>query len=316
MDKIINTFTSTGAKIMHHPAVIRKLQMLYATPVSLQVAPTSKCNLNCVFCSNVNRGRDEDLDVDMLKDIILKLFYYGLKTVEWTGGGEPTLWHSIEEMIAWTASLTSCHKIKQGLITNGLELAKISKKNLDTFKWIRISMNCLDYVDAIEVPRIQGTLGFSYVMNEKSDSKVMLRLFDFVERHKPAYVRIVPNCQATDVEQEHNNRELSELVKLWGPPYFYQAKIFQKPDKCYWGYLKPFINFDGSVFRCSSVVLNPDSGCRFHEKYKWCNIEDLVSKYKEKIIPYNPTDCYHCVFKNQNDLIDSIINPNGHEDFI
>jgi len=312
MDKIINTFTSTGAKIMHHSAVIRKLQMLYATPVSLQVAPTSKCNLNCVFCSNVNRGRDEDLDVDMLKDIILKLFYYGLKTVEWTGGGEPTLWHSIEEMIAWTAS----HKIKQGLITNGLELAKISKKNLDTFKWIRISMNCLDYVDAIEVPKIQGTLGFSYVMNEKSDSKVMLRLFDFVERHKPAYVRIVPNCQATDVEQEHNNRELSELVKLWGPPYFYQAKIFQKPDKCYWCYLKPFLLHDGWVYPCSSVVLNYDAERKFHEKYRWEKMEDLPLIYNQKIRPFPTDHCNHCVFFEHNELIKNIIQPSGMEDFI
>ena len=58
---MIRTFTSTGTKLIHHPDVVKKLQVdRIASPISLQVAPTSRCNLKCVFCSNANRSKHED----------------------------------------------------------------------------------------------------------------------------------------------------------------------------------------------------------------------------------------------------------------
>jgi MoaA/NifB/PqqE/SkfB family radical SAM enzyme len=261
----------------------------------------------------VNRGRDEDLDEDALKELILKLYYYGLKTVEWTGGGDPTIWHSIEELIAWT----DFHKIQQGLITNGIELTKrISKKRLDLLKWIRISMNGLDYGVDMIIPEMQGTLGFSYVMNEKTTNVVLLKLDSYVHTHKPTYVRIVPNCQATDEQQESNNRILAEKVAEMGSPYFYQAKVFHKPEACYWCYLKPFVLHDSWVYPCSSVVLNYDAERKFHEKYRWVKMEDLPSVYANKIRPLPTEHCNHCVFFEQNELIKNIIQPSGMEDFI
>ncbi|KKL92266.1 hypothetical protein LCGC14_1886370, partial [marine sediment metagenome] len=80
MDKL-SQFTSTGMKIINHPEVIELIKLEgKASPVSLQVAPTSRCNLKCVFCSNVNRDKHEDLDFDELISIIYQLEYLGLKT--------------------------------------------------------------------------------------------------------------------------------------------------------------------------------------------------------------------------------------------
>ena len=318
MDKI-NTFTSTGIKIIHHPEVIEKLQSLQATPVTLQIAPTSRCNLNCVFCSNVNRGTGEDLDVSAVQDLILNIYNYGLKSVEWTGGGDPTMWHSINEMIEWLNNWShlSYLEIKQGMITNGVAVTeKISQKNLDMLTWLRISMNCLDYVPTINIPEIKGTLGFSYVVNDKTTEDVWERLDKYVCLYRPSYVRIVPNCQATDEQQVENNRMLGEMVEKKGKPYFYQAKVFQKPDECYWCYLKPFLLHDGWVYPCSSVVLNYDAERKFHEKYRWEKMEDLPLIYAKKVRPFPTEHCNHCVFFNQNELIRSIIHPSGMEDFI
>jgi hypothetical protein len=308
-----NTFTSTGFKLLRHPEVLEWAKKGLGMPVSLQVSPTSKCNLNCSFCSNTNREKDEELSIESIDRLLMKLKLIGLKTVEWTGGGDPTLYPHINTAITF-AYITG---LKQGLITNGIKVAEnLTQQSLDCLHWLRISLNSLDYVDDIDVPNIQGTLGFSYVMNEMTNTDTIEKLQYYATIHNPAYVRIVPNCLATDKEQECNNSVLSEMVGSWGHPFFYQAKRFERPKRCWWGHYKPFALHDGFVYRCSSVVLNLDADRKFHERYRWCSIEDFPDVYKSKMIPFSPEHCNHCVFKSQNDLTDSAIRTDEMEDFI
>jgi MoaA/NifB/PqqE/SkfB family radical SAM enzyme len=243
---------------------------------------------------------------------IMQLRFLGLRTVEWTGGGEPTMYPYINESIknAYGSGL------RQGFITNGTVLDRLTGDSLDKLSWMRISMNCLDYVDKINIPTIKGVLGFSYVWNEKTSIDVLERLFDHVKRFQPAYVRVVPNCQATDEEQEKNNRELSETIGAWGFPYFYQAKTFARPEHCWWGYFKPFILHDGWVYPCSSIVLNQGADRKFHEKYRWIRIEKLSEVYFKEARPLPTIECDHCVFKKQNDMVGGLVDRNGMEDFI
>jgi MoaA/NifB/PqqE/SkfB family radical SAM enzyme len=236
----------------------------------------------------------------------------GLKTVEWTGGGDPTLYPYINDIIKFSHNIG----LKQGLITNGILLRKIDQSNLNRLYWIRISMNCLDYVEGIEIPKIKGVMGFSYVMNEKTDQKVIKKLKVYAEVYAPKYIRIVPNCQATNEEQEKNNRTLSKMVAEWGEPFFYQEKIFDRPKNCWWCYYKPYVAQDGWVFPCSSVILNENADYKFHENYRWCKMSDLPMMYERHMKPFNPKECNHCVFKRQNDLIEHLLNPDGMEDFI
>lgn len=309
----LETYTSTGNKLLHHPLeVSRFIGSGVATPISISIAPTSKCNLSCSFCSNVNREKHEDLDLIVIQGLIYALLDKGLRTVEWSGGGDPTLYPEIDTAI----NLTDLWGVKQGFITNGIALKEnISQENLDKLSWLRISMNCLDYVESIEIPKIKGVLGFSYVMNEKTDHRVLDRLKRYTKIYKPAYVRIVPNCQTTHDDQEENNRVLSKKVTGWGPPFFYQAKHFSTPERCWWGYFKPFVLHDGWVYRCSSVVLNDDAERKFHEKYRWVKIEDLPGLYDKPAEPAK-TGCSNCVFRLQNDLVDMLNVKNEMEDFI
>jgi organic radical activating enzyme len=307
-----NIFTSTGIKILHHPEVVSRLQKNKGTPVYIEVAPTSRCQLSCVFCSNVNRTKHEELNFDSLKKMLVKLTTIGLKAITYTGGGDPTMYSSINDCINLSNSL----KLDQGMITNGLGFSKI--KRLDLLKWIRISMNCLDYVEKIDIPEISEntTLGFSYVINDKTNDDTYKRLHEYVEKFNPSYVRIVPNCQTTIEQQEINNKVYLEMVEKLGEPYFYQAKVFEKPRLCYWSYMKPFLLHDGYVYRCSSVVLNDDAERSFHSKYRWCKMEDLPDKYKDDIIPFETTSCDKCVFSRQNNIVDDILNQNDMVNFI
>jgi len=308
-----NQFTSTGIKLLHHPFALAQAKAGLAIPISLQISPTSKCNLNCVFCSNSNRTKEEQLHFSEIQTLLTAMKSRHLKTVEWTGGGDPTLYPEIEECISYANNIG----LKQGFITNGIKFAEnISQEHRNILHWVRISMNCLDYIDDIEIPTIEGTLGFSYVMNTETSKRSLDTLKLYVDKYKPAYVRIVPNCIATDEEQERNNKVLSSIVKSWGEPFFYQEKIFKRPTQCWWGYYKPYVGQDGFVYRCNSVVLNHDADRQFQDKYRWCRIADLPYLYDWHMIPFDTKDCNHCVFTTQNNLIDSIVNPNGQEDFV
>lgn len=314
MDKL-NTFTSTGIKLlMRHPKAVNNIiEHQRGTPISLQIAPTSKCNLNCSFCSNTNRSDHEDLDLSLLSTCLSELALMGTKTVEFTGGGDPTMYPVINELI----SRCRDYRFQMGMITNGIALKKnIKQENLNRLHWIRISMNCLDYVDDIDIPDIDGTLGFSYVMNDKTNVKILGKLHEYVRRYNVEYVRIVPNCQASDEEQAENNVRLSALVQEWGPPYFYQTKTFHKPEKCFWGYMKPFLLHDGYVYPCSSIVLNESADRSFHEKYRWVKIEDLPNVYKSKMKSYPTKNCNHCVFSKQNNMVQELMEPCKMENFI
>ena len=313
---IINTYTSTGVKLIHHPNVISNMQNNgFITPISLQVAPTSRCNLNCSFCSNANREKHEDLDWVKFSTVLRKLVSVGLQTVEWTGGGDPTMYDRINDLMI----LADAEGLQQGMITNGILVKeKISPDNLARLTWLRVSMNSLDYVDDIDLdlPTFKGTLGFSYVWNEKTTDAILDLVRIYADRYDAKYIRIVPNCQVTREEQERNNRELGQKVPLLGGRFFFQPKRFDSPKRCWWCYLKPFILHDGFVYPCSSVVLNSTSDFTFHEKFRWCNMEDLYYKYMREVVPIDVKYCDHCVFKGQNDMVEDIFNPSGMENFM
>jgi MoaA/NifB/PqqE/SkfB family radical SAM enzyme len=306
-------FTSTGYKLIYHPTAILRAMGGYGTPVTVQVAPTSRCNLKCVFCSNVNRAAS-DLNFDIIAKALTDLKQLGTKGVEITGGGDPTLYGDINELIELCLSLN----FDVGMISNGILLkSMISEKLLNKLTWLRISMNCLDYVDSVDIPKISGILGFSYVWNVKTTNDVLDKLEQHRKEYLPSYIRIVPNCQCTDEEQERNNEILSDFVyNKMGPDYFYQAKQFGKPKTCYWGYFKPFILHDGFVYPCSSIVLNDSADRKFHESFQWCAIEQLVEKCCKPIKSFNTINCNHCVFCKQNEIIADLLEPMKDKNFI
>lgn len=310
----VHTYTSTGIKLLRHTdAIYLFSKQNVGTPISLQVAPTSRCNLQCSFCSNVNRDKHEDLEYEEVISLVSKLSKIGLKTVEWTGGGDPTLWEPINEAIKYCNRLG----LKQGFITNGVQLnEKIREMPLIYLTWIRISMNCLDYVKEINIPEFGGTLGFSYVLKGWQDIGTLEKIKKYAEDHKVKYVRLVPNCQATDEEQQENNEHLPTIADRMGEPFFYQKKEFKRPQKCYWCYFKPFLLHDGYVYPCSSVVLNDNADRQFHSKYRWVPMERLVAQYSNTVNSFPTDNCDHCVFFKQNDLLTNLLELNGMEDFV
>ena len=206
--------------------------------------------------------------------------------------------------------------LEQGLITNGTRLNQMGKESLEKLKWIRISLNSLDYIENLMIPTkyIDGTLGFSYCWNGSESN--LRRAADFAKQHSGAYLRVVPNCLADQAGLDAQDALLTKLVSDIGFPAFYQAKEYHKPSGCLWGWFKPFIDTDSWVYPCSSVVLNSGADRHFHHKYRLCHMTELPDFYASKAPVIAPDHCDHCVFWKQNENLMGLRFPNGMENFI
>lgn len=302
-------YTSTTAKLLHNLDRLAEIKRGLFRPISLQFAPTDKCNLDCDFCSVKNREGDE-IEIEAAKKAIYDFGCLGAKTIEFTGGGEPTLYKGINELILHSYNLM----YKIGLITNGIKLSRIMDENLDRLEWLRISLNSLDYVKDIDVPKIKGTLGFSYVINDRTTEKTLEKIRWYKEKYEATYVRIVPNCLSVETIKE--SREKAQSLLRQPGKFFFQSKKYEVPKRCWIGYLKPFIAPDGYVYACSA---NPLIGRKFDTRFRIGHISDVRKIYDCNVfVPFDTSICQEgkCFFKEHNDLIEDLICEIEHEDFI
>ena len=276
-------------------------------PVTLQLVPTDTCNLNCDFCSVKNRPGNE-LDLDIIEKVLYsEPFVTHLKAVEITGGGEPTMYPKINELIelCWRAHL------QMGIITNGTVL-KRKVKHLERLTWIRVSLNCLDYVPDIDLSGIPDhvTLGCSYVLNDRTTQDILDKVGDYADKYNAAYVRIVPDCLDLDKGYDFD---------VSHPKFYIQTKTYQSLTPvapCRMGFLKPYLNSDGYFYWCSGVCLEER---RFPEEYRmgaWNEAADIwATGWKQEQKPF---ECHFskCFWVEHNKLLELANTPVLHGAFL
>jgi hypothetical protein len=222
----------------------------------------------------------------------------------------------------------------------------VKPETLDLFKWIRISMSGLDHEEReVFVPDInpsKTTLGFSWVMHDRFTEPLELnhgkvsteydlrtplvpgdgravwgedelpwieeKIGEYVRRHHPRYVRLLPNCLEPE-KIEHRAGLLKAMALRIDPEVvFVQVKPPRQPHACYKFYPHPVLNSDGWVYPCDSVVLNRAAGHKFAEPWRVCRMEDVGAFYANPIKPVVPNDvCPGCVFSDQVDLLAAIV---------
>lgn len=317
-----SSFTSTGEKFFFHKHAIFDLRNKRNHPIVLHIMPTEVCNLRCVFCSVAQRGEKgkllPDLKMDQIRQVVRNLKKIGLKAVILSGGGEPTVYPHINELLEFLHD----EKLEIGMISNGVMLAKkIKLRNLNYLTWIRISVNSLDYVDDIQIPKLNPkrvTLGFSYIWNplasEKIIKKIQNKIREVSSYNKVEYVRLLPDCNLETEELEKAHKKLRKTAKRLGSPFFHQHKTHKTPAECHLGRVHPVLYADGYIYPCDSLVLNsPSDDKKFHREYALCKWDE-VNKYYAKMIKGTLIDtkkCPHCVFSEQNKLLFKIINTNN-----
>ena len=230
-----------------------------------------------------------------------------------TGGGDPTMYKHINDVIEYAAY----NYDGIGLITNGVQLDNISYKNLSRLTWLRISLNSLDYVEDINIDVPSNvTLGFSYVITDLSNEKQLEKVAAYADKYNATYVRIVPNCLS--IEDINKSTEMVQHYLNKHSKFFFQQKKYTVPERCWMHLIKPYVNADGFVYHCSA---NPLIDRQFNSNFRLCSIDDIVKTWENSYgnpKAFNTCNCQEgkCFFAEHNDLIEQVISPCSHKDFV
>lgn len=127
-------------KIMLFPEIYSKLVSGEPTnPINIEINLTNRCNHRCRWCTYGYLHQNEDmLNVRVAKELLKSAKATGVKSVTWTGGGEPTLHPQFLHLIEFAAELG----YKQGLNTNGNKLSDpIINVLAKHFSYVRFSVD-------------------------------------------------------------------------------------------------------------------------------------------------------------------------------
>ncbi len=114
-------------------------------PVSIEIQPTSSCNLRCKWCSYWNRngfngGTQERIEYSSLQRLADYCFRAGVKSIYLSGGGEPCLYPQLGKLIDELSS-TGC---RIALVTNGTLVEQRVLEHLDKLTYIQVSLVAVD----------------------------------------------------------------------------------------------------------------------------------------------------------------------------
>ena len=275
-------------KMAMHPQFQDLVDNRKTYPVNVEISPSGICNASCDFCFYANTGelgehRKEFLDIDVLTSLLIDCKDLGVKSVSWTGGGDPSLY----PRIATAVSLVSDLKLQQGMFTNALAKPKFDPSKLE---WVRITMTDKPFrVDHIKELRACKTLGFAFNYSGPVDDDYLKTTLSLAEDVKADYVQVRPalrfHGETTDILPPSFTHPLMQVTEY----KFEDAKHKHGYTKCEGYHLVPFVWENGNVDVCSYM--------RKHEGYTLGNLyEDSIKTILDRAPQHVPVhkNCQVC----------------------
>jgi len=267
-------------------------------PILLEVDPTDYCNANCPWCRY--RGHDKGINIEKesLMEVIKDLSQEGLRGINWTGGGEPTLHPDLNEMVryAWERG------VENGLFTNGISYRH--RVNPKHFKWIRVSLTD-KYFDATNrklVEEYKADTKVGIVFNITPYNKNRLNEcaktakewgFDYFQA-RPALTREFKKQWHVDYPEQLKELEDDNFKVFLSDYKFDDYNKRPKYKYCYGYHFCPVIDHRGDVRICNYFLDDDD--------YKVGNIyeepiREIIKKMPEKIVVTDK--CQSCCKNNE-----------------
>ena len=135
----------------------------YVNPITVEIDPSNICNADCPWCmfSQYRQASKANLKWETYVKLVYELRSLGVKSITFTGGGEPLMNPKFNDMISLAKDLG----FEIGLVTNGILLNKV--KNPDYFKFIRVS---LDSSNREMYQKVKGIDAFDTVIDNISST--------------------------------------------------------------------------------------------------------------------------------------------------
>lgn len=132
--------TFSPLKILTFPEVLSAVQAgAPVRPINMEINPTNTCNESCTWCTyGYLHERKEALPPEVLLALLHDAREMGVQSVTWTGGGEPTVYRELGDMIGVAAGLG----FRQGLNSNGtLFNERLRTLAVDHLSYVRFSVD-------------------------------------------------------------------------------------------------------------------------------------------------------------------------------
>ncbi|MDD5208134.1 MAG: radical SAM protein [Elusimicrobiales bacterium] len=334
------SFTSNISKLLKH---LDKLKILQEggipSPVMLHMSICNICTLNCSFCCFSNRKTSEVLSIEKIKQALTSFRKLGVKGLEFTGGGEPTLHPQFDEAVRFAYDLG----FKIGICTNGRDLARV--KTWDKFTWVRLGLYGWtegytydlsvfkglkakitgafvwdESIDTSYNPHVKGGFldaGVTRKSLHSQRTEKFYEMIDWVEKNKIP-TRIAINVIKPPEEAKKDMETVKALMVKLDTKYAFISdfnfKLGRRNDNCYMHMVKPFLFTDGKVYVCPSSELAIENKYKMNDEFMLCDIDGIEDFYKGGVTTRHHK-CSYCKYAMQNELIDELLMEVEHNEF-
>lgn len=278
------------SKVLHHYEHIQRyLNGKRPVPLNIEIDMTNACNHRCSFCvwaNYINEVR-ATLPLEVVIRTLNELEALGTKSINWTGGGEPTLHKGFYQALDYSYKLG----LDNGLITNGsLIKEEHDDQLLEQLVWLRVSMSGgtvqqykeMHGVDDFEkvirnMKRISErrsalhsdtTLGISMVVKPGSLHSIMNLVdisidigIDYLQLREDMFMSSPEKMwwkkQALPVIKRAEEQAKDARLKILGASYMGTQAHRTYPTKCHAHHFVLGINAEGYVAFCKNTRDNP-----------------------------------------------------------
>lgn len=334
-------------KIFHYPEKIESLvsdNPEIQAPLHIRIKPTNVCNHKCWYCAyhqdDFQLGQDmvmkDSIPLSKMMEIIEDISDMGIKSVTFSGGGEPLYYRHIDQALEKLIE----KKIAFAALTNGSFLKDTTAELFAKYgSWLRVSIdgwddasykkyrNCKDdeYSRVINnikrFKKLDGScvVGISFILDKNNVNHIetQLKLFksigvDSVKLsgvivsnngkannlyHKPFFDRIKDKIQAIKSDLE------DETFEIFDGYHELEENFHKNYDWCPYTQITPVIGADQNVYTCHDKAYNFETGMLGSIKEQ--SFKDFWFSDKNQFFKVNPSrDCdHHCVVNTHNKYI-------------
>lgn len=307
----IYSVTSNTVKLMKHLSKLQDIQdkNVPVVPIMVHSVPTNLCQLKCVHCCF--KGRDLQIEVswERWKDTVDQFAKLGVKSLEFTGGGDPSMWPHLDKAVTYLKEELG---FSVGVITNGLGDKDV--KNWHKFDWVRVSLNTLDYYKDMDIDKViesGTTISFCYIWTDLLSEKKIQRVADFTERYK-IICRFAPDCISPGHVIDERVAHMRTVVERYPDNKYIQLSDFnvqtqRRNHQCRMHMIKPCMFSDGWIYACPSAQLAVENKFMLAPQTRICKYENVYDFYNSPLATkVNHFDCSYCKYSKTNEFLEDL----------
>lgn len=311
------SFTSNTTKLLKHLPKLQGMQEGKVSPVMVHVAPTNVCNLTCDYCCYGQRPIKGSLHKDEVKSALDQFRDLGTLGLEWTGGGDPSMYKDIDEVIQHAENIG----FKQGLITNLVDFRYLN--NFMPLTWMRVSFHGANVGKDISknIERVidaskDTTLSGVYIWTEGSEKTIgeVARMADDYSIPTRVTPDLTLGNDSIDTMMDYVKGQVEDTGSEMLFISDFNVDTYRRNDKCYMHMVKPFVFPDGNVYVCPSAALSPENNLNVNDEFKVCSIDDITEVYS-KGVTERLHGCNFCKYSAQNSLVEDVLTEVDHTEF-